>query len=130
WIILIGCPAVDHVAWAHDFFSRRGVVAVARVFHRVQVIEVAIEFVEAMHRRQELVQVAEMVLPELSGGVTHGFENRRNGWRFSRYTKWRARRAHGGQAGTDRQFAGDEIGSTSGAARLSVVVGEHHALFG
>ena len=47
------------------------IVGMRRVFHRVEVIEVAEEFVEAVHGRQELVLVAEMVLAELAGGVAH-----------------------------------------------------------
>ena len=35
----------------------------------VEVIEVAEEFVEAVHGRQELVAVAEMVLAELAGDI-------------------------------------------------------------
>ena len=41
------------------------------VFHRVEVIEVAEEFIEPMHGGQKLVQIAEMVLAELAGGVAH-----------------------------------------------------------
>ena len=42
-----------------------------RVLHRVEVVEVAEELVEAVHGRQELVEVAEVVLAELAGGVAH-----------------------------------------------------------
>ena len=42
-----------------------------RVFHRVEVVEVAEELVEAVHGRQELVAVAQVVLAELAGGVAH-----------------------------------------------------------
>ena len=41
------------------------------VFHRVEVIEVAEELVEAVDGGQELVPVAEVVLAELAGGVAH-----------------------------------------------------------
>ena len=43
----------------------------ARVFHRVEVIEVAEELVEAVDRGQELVAIAEVVLAELARGVAH-----------------------------------------------------------
>jgi hypothetical protein len=43
----------------------------AGVFHCVEVIEVAIELIEAVHRRKELVQVAQVVLAELARGVAH-----------------------------------------------------------
>ena len=38
--------------------------------------------------------------------------------------------ADGGQAGADRQLAGDEVRAARRAARLGVVVGEEHALGG
>ena len=43
----------------------------ARVFHRVEVIEVAVELVEAVHRWQEFVAVTEVVLAELTRRVSH-----------------------------------------------------------
>src|SRR3974390_116229 len=39
-----------------------------------QVVQVAEEFVEAVYAWQVLIQVAEMVLAELAGGVAYGFE--------------------------------------------------------
>ena len=44
----------------------------AGIFHRIEVIEIAEELVEAVHRRQELVLVAKVVLAELAGGIAHG----------------------------------------------------------
>jgi hypothetical protein len=38
------------------------------------VVEVAEELVEAMHRWQELIAVAQLVLAELAGGVAEGLE--------------------------------------------------------
>jgi hypothetical protein len=35
---------------------------VRRIFHRIEVIEVAEEFIEAVHRRQEFVLVAKVIL--------------------------------------------------------------------
>jgi len=40
------------------------------------VVQIPEELVEAVHRRQELVQVAEVVLPELSRGVALRLEGR------------------------------------------------------
>ena len=40
-----------------------------RLLLRVEVVEVAEELVEAVHRRQVLVAVAQVVLPELAGRV-------------------------------------------------------------
>jgi hypothetical protein len=38
----------------------------AGVFHRVEVIEIAEELIEAVRRRQELIEVAQVVLAELA----------------------------------------------------------------
>ena len=110
--------------------ERLRIVRVARVFHRVEVIEVAEELIEAVHGRQELVEVAEMVLAELAGGVAHRLERRGDGRRLRGHADWRAGLADRGQSGADRQFAGDEVGAARRAARLGVVVGEPHALGG
>jgi|GEM_PF-4357919 len=42
----------------------------AGVLHGIQMIEVAEELIEAMHGRQELIQIAEMVLAELAAGIS------------------------------------------------------------
>ena len=50
------------------------VVRVLRLLLGVEVVEVAEELVEAVHGRQELVAVAEVVLAELPGGVAERLE--------------------------------------------------------
>ena len=45
-----------------------------RLFLGVQVVEVAVELVEAVHGRQELVAVAKMVLAELAGRIAERLE--------------------------------------------------------
>ena len=129
-IVAVGRPGMDHVAGTDFGQQRLRVVAVGRVFHRVEVIEVAIELIEAVHGRQELVEVAEVVLAELAGGVAHGFQRRRDGRRLRRHADRGAGLADRGKAGADRQFAGDEVGASCRAARLGVVVGEAHAFGG
>jgi hypothetical protein len=57
---------------------------VGRIFHRIEVIKVAEELVEAVHCRQKLVFVAEVVLAELAGGVPHSFERGGNRDRLGR----------------------------------------------
>ena len=49
--------------------SSLGIVRQFRFLLGVEVIEIAVELVEAVHGRQHLVLVAEMVLAELAGGV-------------------------------------------------------------
>ena len=100
-----------------------------RVLHRIQVIEVAEELVEAVDGGQELIEVAQVVLAELPGGVAHRLERCGDGRRLRRHADRRAGLADGGQSGADRQLAGDEVRATRRAARFGVVVGETHALW-
>src|SRR5258705_5826018 len=44
WVVHVSRPAVDHVARPDLVFERRWVVGMARVFHRVEVVEVTEEF--------------------------------------------------------------------------------------
>ena len=101
-----------------------------RVFHRVEVIQVAEEFIEAVHGRQELVFIAEVVLAELAGGVAHSFERGRDGHGLRRQAGGGAGLADRRHAGADRQFAGDEVGAACRATRLGIVVGKQHAFGG
>ena len=129
-VVLIGRPAVNHVARA-DFvqqFLRIG--GVRRVFHRVEVIEVAEELVEPVNRGQELVEITEVVLAELARGVAHGLEHGGDGAGLGGQSELGTRLADRGHAGADGQLAGDERCATRRAARLGVVVGEQHALLG
>ena len=57
-------------------------------------------------------------------------ERRGDGRRLVRHAERGAGLADGGEAGADRQLAGDEVGAAGRAARLGVVVGEQHALGG
>ena len=66
----------------------------------------------------------------LKGGVPHGFQRGRDGRRSAGMPMRDPGLADGGKAGSDRQFAGDEVGATRRAARLGVVVGEAHAFRG
>ena len=106
------------------------IVEPVRIGHRIEVIEVTEEFVEAVQRRQIFVQVAEMVLAELAGGVTHRFEQQRRGHRLLRHADVGAGLADRGETGAQRNLPGDEVGAAGGAARFGVVVGEAHAVGG
>ena len=59
------------LAWRSDGLLGRGLVDVgeAHALHRIEVIEVAPEFLEAVRGRQRVGVVAEMVLAELAGVV-------------------------------------------------------------
>ena len=129
-VVSIGRPGMHHVARADLVLELRRVVGMGRVFHRIQVIEVAEELVEAVHGRQELVAVAQVVLAELTRCIAHRLEDRRGGRRLRGQADRGARLADGRHAGADRELAGDEVGTPGRAARLGVVVGEQHPLRG
>ena len=73
-VIRVGRPAVNHVARADFVQQLLRVGGVRGVFHRVEVIEVAEELVEAVDGGQELIEIAEVVLAELARGITHVLE--------------------------------------------------------
>ena len=97
--------AVDHVARADLVLQLLGIIAVAGIFHRVEVIEVAEELVEAVDRGQKLVPVAQVILAELPGGITHCLESCGDRRRFGRHADLSAGLTDGGQSGADGQFA-------------------------
>jgi hypothetical protein len=72
-------PAVEDTAGPEPLAEVRillgvRVIRVLRLLLGVQVVEIAEELVEAVCRRQVIVTVAEVVLPELSGHVAELFE--------------------------------------------------------
>src|SRR6516162_8650097 len=87
-------------------------------------VEVAEEFIEAMHRGEKLVSVSQMVLSELAGGVAQRLQQFRHGWIFRPNTGIRPGHADLGEASADRVLAGNERGPAGRAALLAVVVGE------
>jgi hypothetical protein len=127
-IVLVGRPAVQHVAWADLVDESRWVVGMRRVFHSVEVIEIAEKLFKAVKCGQIFVEIAQVILSELARRVAHRLESGSNGGCFGRYPNFRARLADSSQTGSDRQLSGDEVGSTGRATRLRVVVGKAHAL--
>ena len=129
-IVGIGRVGMHQVARAVFVDPVLRIVEPVRIGHRVEVVEVTEEFVEAVHRRQIFVQVAEMVLAELAGGVAHRFEQKRRRHRLLRHADVGAGLADRGEPGAQRNLPGDEVGAAGGAARFGVVVGEAHAVGG
>src|SRR5450755_4632874 len=95
---------------------------------RVQVIEVAEEFVEAVNGGKKLIAVSQMVLAELAGGVAERLERLGNRHIFLLQTFWCARQTNLGEAGADGRLPGDERGAPCGAALLGIPVGENRPL--
>ena len=121
-VILVGRPTVNHVARPDLVEQFLRVIWMRRIFHRIEMVEVAEELVEAVHRRQKFVLVAEMVLAELAGGVAHALQRVGNGYRLGRNANGGTRLADRRHSGPDRKFAGDEVGASRGAARLCVII--------
>ena len=103
-------------------------VVEADPLHRVQVIQVAPELLEAVRRRQRVGVVAQVVLAELAGVVAEIAqelrERRRAGTQVGR-AAGKLRRDH---AGAQRMHAGEEGVAPGGAALLGVIVHEDRAL--
>src|SRR5438093_6350159 len=93
-----------------------------RIFHCVEVIEIAEELVEAVDSGQEFIQIAEVVLPELAGRVALRFERGSDGASLRRNPDFGTRLADRGHACANRKLAHDEVGPTRRATRLGVIV--------
>ncbi len=129
-VIAVGGFAIQHAARS-VLGAELGVLRIVgqlRLLFRVEVIQVAVEFVEAVHRRQEFVAVAEVVLADLRGGVSALFEQRGDRGVFLLQSERRAGQADFGQSGPQAMLPGDEGGPARRATLLGVVVGEDHAL--
>ena len=127
-----GRVAAQHAARA-ELFAESGIFRVVRILRLllgVEVIEVAEELVEAVHRRQVRVAIAQMVLAELAGGVAERLEQLGERRVFRLQPEVGARQADLEQAGPKARLAGDEGGAAGGAALLAIVVGEDQAFVG
>src|SRR5262249_11277006 len=122
-VVGLGGLALEHTA--RTVFRLEGwvfrIVVTLGLLLGVEVIEVAEELVEAMHRRQKLVAVAQMVLAELAGGVAERLERLGDGDVLGAQTERRGGQADLGHAGAQARLAGDERRTTSRAALLGVV---------
>ena len=110
--------------------SAGGQFGVLRLLLRVQVVEVAEELVEAVHRRQVLVQVAEVVLAELPRRVAERLQQLGDRHVLGLEADVHAGDADLAQAGAVDALAGDERRPAGRAALLAVRVGEPHPLVG
>ena len=119
----------EPLAEIREFLGVR-IVWVFRLLLGVEMVEVAEELVETMHRRQLLVAIAEVIFAELAGGVALRLEHRGDSWNRVLHALLGARHADLGETGAKPALTGDEAGATCCAALLCVVVGEHHAFVG
>ena len=109
-------------------FGIVGIILVLGFLLGVQMIEVPEEFVEAVHGREMFVAVALMILAELASDIALRLENPRHGHIGLLPAFLRTGNANLGHARAKRIVAADEGRTARGAALLSIVVGESHAL--
>ena len=100
-VVDVGGLAVEHAPRAVLLPESRvlGIVAKLRLLLGVEVVEVAVELVEAVDRGQELVAVAQVVLAELAGRVAVRLEQLGDRGVLLLKAQRRARQADLGQAG-------------------------------
>src|SRR5881398_3059616 len=126
-VVRVGRPGMNHVARADLVQQILRIVRMRRVFHRVQVIEVPEELVEAVDGRQELIQIAQMVLAELTRGIALRFKRGGDRARLRRDADLGTGLADRRHPRANWKFAHDEVGATCCATRFRVVVGEQHS---
>ena len=129
-IVPVGGLAAQNAARAEFGAIGRvlGIVRQLGLFLGVEVIEVAEELIEAVHGRQRLVAIADVVLAELAGGVAEVLHHAADRGIELAHAHRRAGEAHLGEAGADAMLAGQERGATCRARLLAVVVQELDAL--
>jgi len=110
WIVDIGGLASDHTARTElgAEFGVLWIIGVLGFFFGIEVIEIAEEFVEAMHGWQIFVAVAKVVFAELTGGIAERLERFSDGYVFWLQSHRGARYADLGQASPDNRLPGDE----------------------
>jgi hypothetical protein len=106
------------------------VILLLGLFLGVEMIEIAEELIEPVHRRQELVAVAESVLAELAGGVSERFQRLGDRDVLWLQAERCSRQTHLGHSGAQAGLAGDERRPTGRAALLGVVVGKRQSFAG
>jgi len=92
------------------------------------VVQVPEELVEAVHRREKLVLVPQVVLPELPRRVAVVLQELRDRGVLRREPDGGRGETHLGEPCSEAALAGDERRPTGGAALLAVRVGEAHPL--
>ena len=101
-----------------------------RLILGIQMIEVAVELIEAMYCRQEFVLVPKMVLAELSSRVPLRFQKLGYSRLFSGQSFLCSRKADLREAGPQWTLSGDKRRASRRAGLLPVIVGEDRAFVG
>ena len=64
-IVLVGRPAMKHVTRTDFVLELRRIIAVERIFHGIEVVQIAEELIKPMNGWQKLIAITEVVLAEL-----------------------------------------------------------------
>jgi hypothetical protein len=134
-VVFLRRPRVDHAARTEPpgelrKLSGRRPVRVLRLLLGVQVVQVAEELIEAVDRRQVLVQVTQMVLTELPCRVAQRLHQLGNGRVLGLQADIGARHTHLAQPSPVDALPGDERRTARRAALLPIRIGEPHPLLG
>src|SRR6185369_6638904 len=121
-IVFIGGPGMQHAARTEHLleFWILGIVVHLRLFLGVEVIKVAEELIEAMNSGQKLVEITQVVLTELPGGVPLILKQIGDGYYFGLQTLGSGGYSNLRESSAVHALAGDER-RTSRSARLLTV---------
>src|SRR5262249_47059304 len=125
-------PAVEYATRSKLFLKLRilRIVGVFWLLLRIQVIEIAEELIEAVHRREEFIPVAEVVLAELPAHVAERLQHIGDRRVFRLQSEVGAGKTDFGKAGTNRRLTCNECRAPRGAALLTVPVSEVRTFLG
>ena len=125
-IVPVGRLAFEHAARAElgEICRILRIVGEFRLFLGVEMVEIAEELVEAVHRRQRRVAVADVVLAELAGGIAEVLEQAADGGIELAHAHRRAGKADLGEPGAHAVLAGEERRAPRGAGLLAVIMRE------
>src|SRR6201999_1125195 len=98
-----------------------GIVGQLRLLLRVQMVKIAEELIEAVHGRQRLVAIADMVLAELPRGIAEILEQAADRGIELAHAHRRTGEADLGETGANAVLTGQE-GRAAGRARLLAIV--------
>src|SRR5581483_8853039 len=100
-VVSLRCPAMHEVARTGFVYPALRIIKPVRVRHRIEMVQIAEEFVEAMQTRKILVEISQVVLAELRRLVTLRLEHRGESHRMRWNTHVGARLTHGGKTCAD-----------------------------
>ena len=121
---------MNHVARTNYIQQVLWVIGMSRVFHGIQMIEIAKKFVKAVYSGKELIEIPQVVLTKLTSLIALGFECSGNGAGLSGNSDFCACLSNCGHACSYGQFSHNEVCTAGSTARFRIVVRENHSFAG